>query len=656
MAETRSARATVTLAGDGSRLASAVGRALSLRFDLAEAPLPPPACAAVVAVTDRWRPDWFDLEKACEDLPWLPVHVELDRAIVGPWSVPGARGCHRCVARRRRAARHLPRERDALWARHADRLSVSSSPFCHGTGAMLVADLMAAQVELLIRNESAPTGSFLRVGLDGLDVSRHRFLPDPLCPSCGELPDDSREAARLVLRERPKPLPGVLRVSDLGARERTLLDLYVDAQAGVVRETGRDASAVLAGVLAVGADPRTGDTVNAYGQARDLRTARLTAVAEALERLGGRAPGGKRTVVRGSYRELRDEALDPRRFGLVLPDESLPPDSAFERYHDDLECSWVYGYSLTRAEPVLVPAAVAYYGRDPAREGDRPFLQETSNGSALGGSLEEAILHGLLEAVERDAFLITWYGRMSVPAVDPAVDPDRTIALTADWIHWQTGYELHLRRLPTDHGIPCFLGLALDPHDDPARPSAVCAAGSGLTAAQGLLGTLRELATVIEMRRRGYDAAARDTAARLAADPGRVATMADHSLLYCHPDALGRLDFLLSAPRTCGSGEIDEDAAWPPHADLRDDVAEAVRRLAACGLDVVVVDQTTPEQRAGGFACVKVLVPGLVPMTFGQHARRLDGLERLLRLPADLGYRDEPLTVPRLNPDPHPFP
>jgi ribosomal protein S12 methylthiotransferase accessory factor len=73
-------------------------------------------------------------------------------------------------------------------------------------------------------------------------------------------------------------------------------------------------------------------------------------------------------------------------------------------------------------------------------------------------------------------------------------------------------------------------------------------------------------------------------------------------------------------------------------------------------LDVIVVDQTTPEILRNGLHCVKVLIPGMLPMTFGQHLIRLKGLERVLRVPAELGYTTEPLKPEQLNLLPHPFP
>jgi len=68
------------------------------------------------------------------------------------------------------------------------------------------------------------------------------------------------------------------------------------------------------------------------------------------------------------------------------------------------------------------------------------------------------------------------------------------------------------------------------------------------------------------------------------------------------------------------------------------------------------VDQTSPEHRAGGFVCVKVIIPGTLPMTFGHHHRRVDGLPRLATVPHRLGYAARPLAPSDLNPHPHPFP
>jgi ribosomal protein S12 methylthiotransferase accessory factor len=68
------------------------------------------------------------------------------------------------------------------------------------------------------------------------------------------------------------------------------------------------------------------------------------------------------------------------------------------------------------------------------------------------------------------------------------------------------------------------------------------------------------------------------------------------------------------------------------------------------------VDQTAPVIKRNGLCCVKVLSPGMLPMTFGHHLIRVRGLERVLNVPVKLGFTKQPLTHEQLNPYPHPFP
>jgi ribosomal protein S12 methylthiotransferase accessory factor len=141
----------------------------------------------------------------------------------------------------------------------------------------------------------------------------------------------------------------------------------------------------------------------------------------------------------------------------------------------------------------------------------------------------------------------------------------------------------------------------------------------------------------------------------MAADPNQVRVMADHSVAAAHPSVFDRFGFLTGTTRTRTFAEMAATAGFGS-ADLRDDVTEMVDRYVGAGLDVIVVDQTTPEHRAGGFVCVKAIVPGTLPMTFGHGYRRIDGLPRLYDVPRRLGYYDRPLRRGEVNPHPHPFP
>ena len=138
-------------------------------------------------------------------------------------------------------------------------------------------------------------------------------------------------------------------------------------------------------------------------------------------------------------------------------------------------------------------------------------------------------------------------------------------------------------------------------------------------------------------------------------DSSLVRQMDDHGMLYGLPQAEERLSFLLDNNGPMRT--FKEEFKWKSnHTDLTDDLQDILQVFRQLNLDVIIVDQTTPETIRNGLYCVKVLIPGMLPMTFGHHLTRLTGLERVLRVPMELGYTDKPLTPEQLNPFPHPFP
>ncbi|HEY1571729.1 MAG TPA: YcaO-like family protein [Pseudonocardiaceae bacterium] len=363
---------------------------------------------------------------------------------------------------------------------------------------------------------------------------------------------------------------------------------------------------------------RPGVTVRGHGRAADSDTARRIAVLEAWERWSGWLPHDV-PVVRGSYWDLRDRAIDPRTLGTHGPDAGLRPGFALDRFSPTRDYDWVRAYSFRRDDDVLLPIDVAYYGRNSPTPRHRGFLYETSNGSAVGGCLEEAILHGLLEVAERDAFLLTWYARRGLPRL-----PGGAIA----------GCRVTLFDMSVEQRVPCVLACATST-DGPAFACATAAHPSSFDAAAEH--ALTELGPFHRDLADRYPAR-RVRARAMAEQSSLVRAMPDHALLYADPAAAARTSFL-SGP----SSPVETDGVR--NADLRDDVLELVARYTGSGLDVLVVDQTTPELSARELACVKVVVPGALPMTFGHAYRRVDDLPRLT------AYAGGPL-----NPWPHPFP
>jgi ribosomal protein S12 methylthiotransferase accessory factor len=612
-------------------------------------------CALVVAVSESADlPGMSAVRRACaaSGVDWLSVSIESDRAYVGPVSGHGRPGCDICARRRRQAARKRAHQHETV-RRHQPELDRTRSPLLSGFAVDLVAALTGATVAGAARAGACPPATFVAIDLAELAVSRHRFLPDPGCPECGGLPPDSPDGARILLRSWPKSDPHTFRVRDLSSDGLDLMATYVDGAAGLIREVRTEPSRTFVRAVAPLSSRTSNESQHGWGRTLNARTARLTAVLESLERFAGVEPRGKRTTVHGSYRDLAPRAIDPRRLGLYPDDWYDRPDFPFARFHDGLELSWVWGFSFENREPVLVPERHAYYSL-PQSAGPR-LSYEISNGCALGGSLEEAILHGLLEVAERDAFLMTWYGRMPVPRLDLRTARDRTVPLMAESLSRQTGYDIAVFSTTLEQGIPCFWAMGIDRIGDPTRARAMCVGGAALRAENGIVNLLHELA-------HGLDHAGfatpdeRERAARMVADPARVTAMGDHAMVYFHDAAFDRFDFLLSGSEPGGFDDLADTWHWPELTDLRDDLRELMARYLDRGLDIIVVDQTAPEHRTGGLSCVKVIVPGALPMTFGHENRRIHGLPRLYTVPAELGFRDRILTPADINPHPHPFP
>jgi ribosomal protein S12 methylthiotransferase accessory factor len=291
--------------------------------------------------------------------------------------------------------------------------------------------------------------------------------------------------------------------------------------------------------------------------------------------------------------------------------------------------------------PILVPELLAYYSLGCGHG----FVYETSNGCALGGSLEEAIFYGILEVVERDSFLMTWYAELPLPRLDPYSANDQELQLMIDRVRAVGGYDLHFYNSTMEHGIPSVWAMAKNRKQKGLN--IICAAGAHLDPVRAVKSTVHELAAMMLTLDEKLETN-QDEFVRMLQDSSLVQKMDDHGMLYGLPQAEERLQFLLA---------FDEEFKWKStHADLTDDLQDILQKFRRLNLDVIVVDQSTSETKRNGLHCVKVLIPGMLPMTFGHHLTRVTGLERVLRVPMELGYTKQPLTLEQLNPHPHPFP
>jgi ribosomal protein S12 methylthiotransferase accessory factor len=591
------------------------------------------AAELVVALHDAWRPrELAAIQRACRSAGkrLLPCRLDGAQAIIGPVIEP-ARGCAVCAESRRRPIASLPpaplRPVAPAWAPPA--LAAAADV------AADVADRALDRAELHDR-------AFVLQG-DSSTGQWHPVRPLAGCPECAAPPDDA--PAALPGGATPQEDPESFRQHRSPPARAGLREALLDWRYGPIAHVFRVQNAPMPVTGAEFPARADGKRESGWGRATTYARAESVAFHEALERWATMRPRGKRTVVRAAYRQVAGDAIDPRTLGLPDPGLVGEPGSALVPWSDALEVPWVWGWSFARRRPVLVPEQCVYYGTP----GGRRFNYESSNGAASGASLAEAILYGLFEVIERDAFLITWYGRLPVPELPVEELAHRESLMLVDKLE-AAGYRARLFDTTLDLRVPSIWALAV--HRGTGAPRSFTAAGAHPDPQRAALSALRELVPDVFMYRAEHTD---DQLRAMLRDPRKVRGLEDHVALYTLPEAAERLSFLDASPRRSFGEAFADWRRW-----VRPTIEEALGALCDhvlehCG-DVIAVDLTTPGGRAIGQHTAKVLVPGTLPMTFGEHHRRTHGLPRLVEVPARLGYWPAPRTVDQLHLYPHPFP
>ena len=367
--------------------------------------------------------------------------------------------------------------------------------------------------------------------------------------------------------------------------------------------------------------------------ASDLQ-ARASGLCEGLERYSG--------VFRGD--EARRQASARRLGGAAVPLNSCLHfsdrqyrerdvwNARMSHYHfvpvpldSDAEVAWTLVWSLTLREPRYLPTAFCYFSA-PQPDGE-PFCIGDSNGNAAGNTIEEAVLQGFLELVERDAVALWWYNRVKRPGVDLESFADPYLDRVRTYLR-ETGREFWVIDLTSDLKIPVFASLSRE--TDGREERIVLGFGAHLDPHVALLRSVTEMNQMLSNLPHG------------AGQPEWGETIEDHETL----DWLRSATVVNQAYLLPDTAAERRDARSYPRS-WTDDVAEDVRLCQALveghGMEMMVLDQTREEI---GLPVVKVIVPGL------RHfwARYAPG--RLYDVPVRLGWLPAPTAEEALNPIP----
>jgi ribosomal protein S12 methylthiotransferase accessory factor len=585
----------------------------------------------------------------------MPIQLTSSSALIGPVPAPGATNqpCAQCLRLRWQRGRTVP-ERTAL-ERGSPVTALSPSPYLTAFAMHAIWRLWTALGEGGGRRDSPADGIArgYEIHLETLRVTSFSLIVDSACPTCRPRRPDTPERARIELRSRRKRdvdsfHPRPLRDHELPIEALTNPVCGVIGNVTIVDMTSPTTSPSV-GTFHVGHGTWNLFEVIWTGQTDSFETSGTAGLFEGLERYAGVEQRRITELLVDSYDNVSDHALDPRDCGLY-PDEVYERSEELSPFDPGRPIPWVWGYSLRDERPILVPRRLAYYGPSIA---DDNFVHECSNGCASGTSIEEAVLHGLLELVERDAFLLAWYGRAVLPEIDPAscAAPARSMA---DRIRL-SGYEVRLFDARIDLPIPVVVAVAARLDGGPG--TLAFSAAASLDPQAAVLGALSEVASYVPTMQIRVEERP-DELAAMSRDFSKVTRLADHPALYALPQMAVHAQAML-APRPVAALDTLY-AAWraarPRALDLLADLRYCVDLLVDAGFDVITVEQTAPEQEVLGLRTAQVIVPGLIPIDFGWAKQRALWMARTRTAFRRAGWRLTDLTEADLHRVPHPFP
>jgi len=152
----------------------------------------------------------------------------------------------------------------------------------------------------------------------------------------------------------------------------------------------------------------------------------------------------------------------------LFPDALLLP----QPFSEFTKLEWVMGDDIMNDIEVFVPANAVFHPYDPCN-GVKLFRSNT-NGLASGNTIEEAVLHGLLEVIERDALSIAEYTRN--PGTEIMLSESDGINFELKTRLEEAGIKVKLWLLGSDVDVPTVVA-ALD--DTVLRDPALLVMGAG---------------------------------------------------------------------------------------------------------------------------------------------------------------------------------
>ncbi|ABB23744.1 TOMM precursor leader peptide-binding protein [Pelodictyon luteolum] len=599
----------------------------------------------VVVVDDYLNEELAAISKIAriEGRSILPLRPSGFECWIGPLFKPDVQGCFLCL--RHKLERHRLVHRFAV--AHGKRPG-SNLPVSDITRNAAYALGSAAIVKVLAGSDSGLEGRIFSLDIRTWASRTHTLSENPYCPVCGVAKEPRAEKVVLASGKATFMQDGGHRTV---APETTLekYERFVSPITGVVNalvklpQSNGTVHVYLAGHNSAVRLERLEDLKNGLrnassGKGASEVQAKASALCEALERYSGESHG-QEIRISGSYRTM----LAEHGGRLIHPNAVMHYSerqyaerktwngrkSKFnvvpEPLDADAEIDWTPVWSLTDNCHKYLPTKLLYFKAQAGASSEAFYSVGCSNGNASGNTLEEAILQGFFELVERDAVAIWWYNMIRKPGVD--IDSFEEPWFQELRSHYHSiGRELWVLDITTDLDIPAF--AAFSALRNSAREEIIFGLGCHLDPRIALQRSLAEMNQMLGLA----DAKESDGSMRIE----------DQEVLSWLTNAT-RENQPYVTPEPTVPLRKRSDYTLQHSGELLADIETCRRRIEDAGMEMLVLDQTRADI---GMPVAKVIVPGL------RHFWARFGPGRLYDVPLAMHWLTRPRAEEELNPIP----
>lgn len=344
------------------------------------------------------------------------------------------------------------------------------------------------------------------------------------------------------------------------------------------------------------------------GKGISHQQSQISALSEAVERISSQYHGDepilhcKQSELVGEYVAI--EKLTPFSTNqYIIFDQQLKETNLNQihqcQHYQDQPINWTFGWSLLTNNKVHLPFNFCY--------ANTPFEDQYTNffhnGGSAGNCIEEAILQGLFELIERDAVALWWYNKLECPRVNYSSVSPTLLKQIEEQLSPE--YEVWVLDLTQDIQVPVMCAIA----QHKQMKTSVMGFGCHLDATISCQRALTELFQLIEIK--------------------------DNNTSPFSFDDIQQEGYLFGDKETVVLPTEVNNAT-----DLKTDIEFCLEELQKINVDVIVINNS---RASLNFSSVKVIIPGLC------HIFPYFGLQRLYQVPVKMGWLDKPKLESELN-------